>query len=356
MKAQPGAAPAPAPERHRAASGKSMDIVYVSNENYAQHLAVSLCSLFDSNADEEALGAWVLSTGITEPTKEKLSRTAAAFGRELHILELGDLASRFGGTLDTGRFDVSTMGRLFAGDLLPETVERVIYLDCDTVVLKPLSKLWKMDLHGAVLGAAQEPTIYREVKEYLGLRPEEPYFNAGVLVMDLKAWRAEGLRDKVLSYYGSIARVSLFNDQDALNGCLKGRIRTFSPVYNFFTNYRYFRYGTLTAMQASYRTVPERVFRYAKRRPAVIHFAGDERPWKRGSLNVYGKAYTEYLRMTPFRDAPKEKGQELYLLLYHGMDLVTFFFPAVRATVSRRYVEKSIRERAERQKAAEEKQ
>ena len=333
-----------------------MDIVYVSNENYAQHLAVSLCSLFDSNADEERLDAYILSTGITEGSKEKLQRTAADFGRRLSFLELGDLSARFAGTLDTGRFDISTMGRLFAGDVLPDTVERVIYLDCDTVVLKPLRKLWEMDLRGAVLGAAQEPTIYREVKDYLGMRPEEPYFNAGVLVMDMKAWRAEGLRDKVLAYYGSIARVSLFNDQDALNGCLKGRIRTFSPVYNFFTNYRYFRYRTLTAMQASYRTVPERIFRYAKRQPAVIHFAGDERPWKRGSLNVYGRAYTDYLAMTPFAGAPKERGQELYLLLYHGMDLVTFFFPSVRAAVSRRYVEKSIRERAERLKEAEEKQ
>ena len=134
-----------------------------------------------------------------------------------------------------------------------------------------------------------------------------------------------------------------------LNGLLKGRIRTLSPRWNFFTNYRYFRYDTLCRMQPSYRRIPEEVFRKAKRYPAVIHYAGDERPWRAGALNFYGRAYEQYLAMTPWRGTPKEKGKELYLLLYHVMDLVTPVFPFVREAISKAYVRKCIAARKARQ-------
>ncbi len=369
-----------------------MNIVYVSNEGYARHLGVSICSLFDSNADEERLEVFILDTGITTDSREKLTQIARSFGRTLTFIQLKDLEERFAVRLDTGRFDVSTMGRLFAADLLPAGVRRVLYLDCDTVVLKPLRRLWETGLGkadgagtgsagtgsagtdsagtdsagtdsagtdrtagtgtagtGYVMAAVQEPTIYEEVKEYLGMRKEDPYFNAGVLLIDLKRWRTERLTDKVISYYAEIAEQSLFNDQDALNGLLKGRIRTLSPRWNFFTNYRYFRYDTLCRMQPAYRRIPEKVFRKAKRSPAVIHYAGDERPWRAGALNYYGKAYERYLAMTPWKDTPKEKGKELFLLLYHGMELVTPVFPFIRAAISRAYVRKCIAARKARQ-------
>ena len=339
-----------------------MNIVYVSNEGYARHLGVSLCSLFDSNADEERLEVFIMDTGITPESRGKLTEIARSFGRFLTFIELKDLEKRFPVQLDTGRFDVSTMGRLFAADLLPAGVRRVLYLDCDTVVLKPLRRLWetKLSLSGAagkektagtgfVMAAVQEPTIYSEVKEYLDLGKEEPYFNAGVLLIDLKQWRKEDLTRKVLEYYSGIAEQSLFNDQDALNGLLKGRIRTLSPRWNFFTNYRYFRYDTLCRMQPSYRRIPEEVFRKAKRYPAVIHYAGDERPWRAGAMNFYGRAYEQYLAMTPWRGTPKERGKEFYLLLYHVMDLVTPVFPFVREVISRTYVRKCIAARKARQ-------
>ena len=339
-----------------------MNIVYVSNEGYARHLGVSLCSLFDSNADEERLEVFIMDTGITPESRGKLTEIARSFGRFLTFIELKDLEKRFAVQLDTGRFDVSTMGRLFAADLLPSGVRRILYLDCDTVVLKPLRRLWetKLGLSGApgkaktagtgfIMAAVQEPTIYSEVKEYLGLRKEEPYFNAGVLLIDLKQWRKEDLTRKVLAYYSGIAEQSLFNDQDALNGLLKGRIRTLSPRWNFFTNYRYFRYDTLCRMQPSYRRIPKEVFRKAKRYPAVIHYAGDERPWRAGAMNYYGRAYEQYLAMTPWRGTPKEKGKELYLFLYHMMDLVTPVFPFVREAISKAYVRKCIAARKARQ-------
>lgn len=324
-----------------------MDVVYVSNEAYARHLCVSLCSLCDSNQDEEELNFYVVSTGISRASEDRIRETAASFDRRVRFLPFADLKKRLG-PADTGSFDASTMGRLFLGELLPEDLTRVLYLDCDTVILRPLHRLWRTGLSGCVLGAVEEPTIYPEVREYLDLAANEPYFNAGVLLIDLEKWRAENVQSRVLSYYRRISDRALFNDQDALNGLLRGRIRELLPKWNFFTNYRYFRYSALTDRSPSYRVIPRESFRAAKRHPAVLHYAGDERPWKAGAHNPYGAAYERYLEMTPWAGTPKETGHEREMLLYHGMNLCTAVFPKVREAAGSWYVRKLIRERAER--------
>lgn len=354
-----------------------MNVVYVANEAYARHLAVSLCSLLDRNRKERELSVMVVSTGIGEESRKKLREIAGRYGRTLLFSELSkeQLLQAFGGVLDTGRFDVSTMGRLVLDELLPEHWDRVLYLDSDTVVLRPLGKLWRVpdraksrginqkeewerdkkvnreDYDLPVLYAVEEPTIYPQVKAYLGLSRGEPYFNAGVLLIDLAAFRQEDLFRKVREAYGRIAEQSLFNDQDALNGCpeLRGRIGSISPVWNFFTNYRYFRYRTLGGMSPSYkRSVKEAEYRMAKRRPAVVHYAGAERPWVAGAMNYYGRAYEAYLEKTPFRGSEKEKGRRLSMFLYHGMEIMTVLSPSLRNAVSQRYVKNEIRKRAER--------
>jgi len=330
-----------------------MDVVYVSNEKYAPHLGVSLYSLYDRNTEEDNLNVTVFSTGLSSSSVENLEQIAEEFGRQISISDLTDLRDRLSFDADTGRFDISTLGRFFIGDLLPVTTQRVIYLDCDTVILHPLTKMWNTDLKGKLLAAVQEPTIYPEVRSYLGMKKDEAYFNAGVFLADLTRWRAEKIRRKLILYYRSIEKESLFHDQDAINGLLKGEIRNLSPAWNFFTNYRYFHYRDLTGMSSSYRVIPEDAFEKAKKHPAVVHFAGDERPWKAGSLNYYGQAYRMYLELTPWRGTPKERGSEGRMLAYHAMDWMTFVYPAGRKKISEAFVRKLTREKKEKEKGKE---
>ena len=314
-----------------------MHVVYVSNDAYARHLAVSAASLYDRNRDEEELQVWVLSAGISPESRKKLEQIAGAYGREIQVLELGEIRDRFDYDVDTGGFDISTMGRLFIGQILPETVKRVLYLDCDTVVSGSLKPLWTAPLQGHVLAAVMEPTIYETVKQEIGLGPEEPYFNAGVLLVDLEAWRREDVQGQLLRFYREKGGKLFACDQDAINGVLKGRILPLPPRYNFFTNYRYYRYGDLLRHAPWYEAVTAEAFRTAKRHPAILHFCGDERPWIAGNLGHYRKIYESYLARTPWAGTPKETGKELYMLLYHLMDYVTAVCPAARWEISRRF-------------------
>lgn len=134
-----------------------MNIVYVSNNGYVQHLAVSMYSLLDRNQAAQQIHVFVLSVDISRENQEKLNEVASRFERELRFIPLGDLKEKFPYEVDTGGFDISAMGRLFVGTMLPGEVERVIYLDCDTVVLSSLKGLWNTDLKGKLFGAVMEP-------------------------------------------------------------------------------------------------------------------------------------------------------------------------------------------------------
>lgn len=325
-----------------------MNVVYASNDNYVRHLAVSMISLFDRNREMGELTVYILSIGLSEENRGNLEKIAMQYKRQIRMVELNDIESRFDHAVDTGGFDISVMSRLFIGQLLPESVERVLYLDCDTVVAQPLTKLWNLDLQGNVLAAVMEPTIYDAVKEEIGLGKEEPYYNAGVLLIDLKLWREAQAEKRILDFYRKKDGHLFANDQDTINGVLKEEILPMSPRYNFFTNYRYFSYENLLSHAGYYRAVTKEMFATAKRHPAIIHYMGDERPWIAGNLNHYRKAYEHYLAMTPWADTPKEKGKEWYMLAYHLMDYATVIWPEVRWLISRKFGMKAVNARKHR--------
>lgn len=325
-----------------------MNIVYASNDNYARHLGVSIYSLLDKNRNSDYICIYILAVAISEKNKDCLKAIAKVFHRKIIFIDLEDLKDRFGYDIDTGGFNISTMSRLFIGELLPDSVERVIYFDCDTVVVRSLKQMWEADLKGKVLGAVMEPTIYKAVKEEIGLADQDPYYNAGVLVVDLLKWREKKVQKQLLDFYKSKDGHLFACDQDAINGALKGQIRPLPPAYNFFTNYRYFSYKELVALSPKYGWISAKQFLFAKKHPVVIHYMGDERPWIAGNLNHYRRAYDYYLAKTPWRGTPKEAGKEAYMLAYHMMDYVTVICPKLRRMISKKFGMKAIEARVKK--------
>lgn len=314
-----------------------MNILYASNDGYARHLGVSLYSLLEHNKKSEEITVYLLSVGMSGENQERLAGIAGEFGRKFIPVELGDLRERFSGTVDTRGFDISAMARLFAADVLPETVDKILYLDCDTVVLGDIAQLWKREMGRNLVGMVPEPTVYEEMKSQIGLTKDDPYYNSGVLLMNLKGWRQEHVSEMLLQFYGDMGGNLFACDQDTLNGALRGRIMTVSPRYNFLTNYRYFRYQTLAGLNASYEEIGKEEYEAARRHPVVIHYAGDERPWIAGNHNHYRKYYEIYLSRTPWKDTPKETGKEFYMMLYWGMNHLTLLCPPARLWISRHF-------------------
>ena len=333
-------------------SRENVNIIYASNDGYAGHLAASLYSLLENNRSIPRLDIYILSVGMSRGCQERLRTVAQKFSRNLCVVELGDLRERFPYEIDTRGFDISAMGRLFAPEVLPKSVEKALYLDCDTIVCGSIGSLCSTQLKGKLVGMVMEPTVYSAMKEAIDMGPDEAYYNSGVLLMDLGKWRRERVLEQLLDYYGSHAGRLFACDQDTINGALRGRILTLSPKYNYFTNYRYFRYRTLLGMCRAYDEVGEKAFREAGRSPVIIHYLGDERPWIAGNHNHFRRLYEYYLSKTPWKGTPKQKGKVLYMQMWWVFNHVSYVCPSFRKWVSSRLGMKLIDSRSRKRKGA----
>ena len=125
-----------------------MNIVYSSSDSYAAVAGVSLYSLMVNNSDCDELRIFIIDNHISEKNKEKLTSMCRQFGRDVTFIPIADIEKLVGTSIDVGRWNISTFARLFYGSLLPKSVDKVIHVDCDTMVMDSLKPLWDMDLSG----------------------------------------------------------------------------------------------------------------------------------------------------------------------------------------------------------------
>ena len=305
-------------------------------------MSASIASLLENNRVAERVCIHILSNGISTANEEKLRAFVSHYGRELFFYDISDisriLSDRLGTAADTGSFSPTVMARLFAAEYLPDTVDRYLYLDADTLVLRMIADFYSMDLKGAAAAVCPEPTIYRETRDKLGLGEAEPYFNSGVMLIDRYAYTEQNIAGKCMEYMSEHNGELHFPDQDVLNYALKGRIVIADQSYNFLTNYQYWSFRALKKMSPWYGDcITEKAYNNAQGHPAVVHFAGDERPWINGSFNPYKGAYEAYLKLTPWAGEGTVYGKLGYMFLYHCMNMVTFFAPGIRLLISELY-------------------
>ena len=330
-----------------------MRILYASDENYVRHAAVSMLSLMEANKDSDEIDIHLLSMGITPESAGALRELVTTRGRSLTIHELGDIRRWFDFSFDSRGFAPSALARLFLAHFLPEDDEKVLYLDCDTVVLRDLSFLFETDLGDAYLGMAVEPTVSRKRREELGLPERQPYFNSGVLLFNMPLWRAENAEAQVLDYYRSKGGNLMAPDQDALNGAFPTRIKPLPPSCNFGSVQIYYPWKVQKKICTPAAFCGEAEYQATAFPPAVVHFLGEERPWRAGNRHPYTPVYEQYLRQTPWRDTPPEEGWRLYFRCFYLFNALTKPFPLLRYHIIDSLIPLFMRVRASRRKKKE---
>lgn len=171
-------------------------------------------------------------------------------------------------------------GRLLLGILLPADVERVIYLDCDMMVRDPIEALFTTDMQGYPVAAVRDalaPFIVGR-KDMVQNRDlfdtADPYFNSGMLLIDLKAWRDIDIpaRIKALAARGIMGR--LYFDQDMLN-----------LIFNDNWLALPWRWNTIDAHAA-----------HEGLDPAILHYTRASKPWGVLSGLLHSSAYARWYR------------------------------------------------------------
>ena len=251
------------------------------SDNYSQHLAVVLASILFNNPHSRFV-FHVLHRNISDENQSRI--------RELERIYL-NCEIRFH-LIDAGRFEKFPIPmelehvtqEMYYRYLLPEILEnedRTIYSDVDVLCVGNLMPLWKMDLKENVLAAVSEGEAGESKKKLIGLTGNAPYFNSGLLVMDLAAMRSESATEVLMANTVEYASRIAWPDQDIINITFRDRIHELSPVWNAFN---------ITGGKM-------------KKSVVIHHFANaSQKPWCNIWKNCSWPLYLKYLRRSPYRE------------------------------------------------------
>ena len=272
-----------------------MNIACAIDEGYAQHCGVMLCSLFSNSP-----GAWfqvfVVSDGLTGASREKLARLARDWRHELVFVQV-DLP-QFRSAHVSGHVTTGAYFRLMLPKVLPAEIDKVLVLDADIVVRGPVTELYEEPVEGYTHAAVTNPLcgpVHRRHPGTLGVPEGSPYFNAGVLLLNLPRWREERISERLIEYIGANADRLRWWHQDALNAILHGRWRSCRPTWNAQTSF----FGGKPAAELG---ISAEELLEVRTNPRIVHFCGTWKPWTYYSVHPFKGEYFKYLARTPWRD------------------------------------------------------
>ncbi len=272
--------------------GEVIQIALAADAQFVMPLAVTLTSLARSHAPGE-LAVTVLHDGVPATDIARIERGLDG-GLDLtwRRIEVDEVAGAHFSTFLTR----ASLFRLLLPRILPSH-DRVLYLDSDIVVTESLRPLWELDLENELLAAVRDAgapfpvgplgTDWRE----LGLAPDTPYFNTGMLLIKLESWRSQEVTERALDLLRHAKPV--WGDQDGLNSVLRGHWVELPRRWNLQTPDAK---GEGLAW-ALWRDDVER----ALDDPAIIHFTERDKPWHPGCSHPLSSRWYETLDESEWR-------------------------------------------------------
>lgn len=255
-------------------------IFFSTDDNYIPYLDVAVSSLIANASKDRRYRIIVLNTGLSPENVSKI-KLRERDGFVIDFIDISDhvenIKSHF---KDVYHFSVVTYYRIFIASLFPQ-YDKIIYLDCDLVVLGDISSLYDIHLGENILGAAPEqyvqntPEFRRYAEVALGVDPDE-YVNAGVLVINLKEFRKNRIEEKFISLITDHDFDLLDPDQAYLNYLCKNKIYQLPNGWN-----------------------KEPMPLPCEGKKNIVHYALYKKPWQYDDV-LDGEFFWNYAESSPF--------------------------------------------------------
>ena len=258
-------------------------IVFAVDDNYAPYLAVTLKSIIENSSENNFYKIFVLYVNLNNVNKIKI-KSLEKENFEINFLNTEKEILTINTKLCLRDYYTNaTYLRFFIPSIFTQ-YDKVLYLDSDLVVLDDVANLYNMDLQENLIGAVQEEVMAKMkvfgdyVEEGLGI-PCEKYFNAGVMVLNVKELRKFNVLERFLSLLKKF-RFEVTQDQDYLNVLCQGRVKYLDLGFN----------------KAPF---VDEVFNDEELK--IIHYKLSFKPWLYDNV-LYSKYFWEYAEQTPYLD------------------------------------------------------
>ena len=222
-----------------------LNVAYCADFRFFEGLEVSLCSLiFASHLKTKHFNLYVIDGGLKDDQKSSLAKKVEQISSRLSVnsvIEWIEFPPEYRDQVASLPGHFSSYARLSLPGLI-ENKDWVLWMDADIICFKDLSGIEDhlgVD-HVAAAVVDTIPTLASENCKHdalntTGLDLETPYFNAGLMVINLAQWRKEGLSEKLLQWALDHSQHLKLWDQTVLNWNLADRIQKLPSSYNLLT-------------------------------------------------------------------------------------------------------------------------
>lgn len=276
-----------------------MDIVFCTDNNYVMPCGITMISLLENNKNHNFITFHIIGMNITEDSKEKISSISSKYkNTKILFYEINkDLFETYHFSLyDSKYLSLATYSRLFIGDILPKSIERILYLDCDVIITKDLAELWNTDIENYAIAGVPDIYVYTHSFENLEYLEEFGYINAGILLINLKYWNEQNLQKVFLDFHKKNHDRLNFHDQDIINGTLYNRKLLLPIKFNVVDFYYLSKKKNLGQYETEiYNAAIE---------PSIIHYTSTNKPWFKNCLHPLKGEFLKYKKISPWKDTP----------------------------------------------------
>ena len=282
-------------------------IVFSVSNEFAKYFGVCLQSLIEYSDKEKKYEIFVITTDMSNDNKNKLSKICPAnvFIRFINpkpyqtVFALNNLYTK-------DYYNCNTYYRLFVADMF-ENFDKVIYLDSDIIIQNDILELSNIDMGENYIAATkdifmsiwskEEKNLSIYLKKKIKLNESEHYFQAGVLVFNIKKLREIDFSQKVAGSYKKLEMPRLL-DQDILNDVCKGNVLYIDSKWDFDVNLCFLERDNNVLFNKGYGK-DIKAYNELKKSNYIIHYAGPNKPWSIPDM-FYADSWWNFARKTPF--------------------------------------------------------
>ncbi len=275
-----------------------MNILVTINSQYINQLNILLNSIQKSNKNEN-FNVYVLNKDLTKEQIEKIKEHLNLEKFCINDIKINE-AEISNLPVYEQRYPLEIYFRIFAAKYLPSVINRVLYLDADTLVINKLNELYYMDFEGNYLIATTHvrKVLHKFNEIRLGIEKDEPYINTGVLLMNLKELRKAKIEEKLADFLQKNKKKLMLPDQDIISAIYGDKIKLVDDLkYNLGD--RNLNYYNLNNPKAKIG------MKWICKNTVIIHYFGRNKPWNSGYIGKLGSFYNKLLRELELKNNSK---------------------------------------------------
>lgn len=290
-----------------------MNILYCCDDKFCPYTGISITSLFINNSDLDEINVYVLGLEISDKNKQKFEMLAQKYNRTITIINAEPIDKFLSDqNVKLWKGNRTAWYRLFFEQIMPNDIDRLLYLDSDTIIVGDLSELQNFNFKQNKAAAMMNIPVLKGYKQHLGLSKHDLYYSSGVLLIEMESWKYLKCSERLIYAIKKGYSYFIYPEQDLINAVLRDNIAELPFRFNIVSVWINKSVGdnqyelNKTEMICRENPITQEQVDIAMRNPVILHTVNGSHgvPWKIGNTNPFSNEWHKYREMSLWYDTP----------------------------------------------------